>query len=136
FDAPFFRDSALNRHGKFPVRLNQQLDIIPLDFISKFRDEFILPYLYHKVRHDIFQSFDNFRTTLGLAAVAGLFSPSFWILLAVRIVQASGAGAVVSLSMVTLSRYVPIQRRGKAMALIMSAVSLAALPPCFCCRKF
>ncbi|MDU0330992.1 hypothetical protein RW092_12430, partial [Paenibacillus sp. 3LSP] len=33
FDAPFFRDSALNRHGKFPIRLNQQLDIIPLDFI-------------------------------------------------------------------------------------------------------
>lgn len=31
FDAPFFRDSALNRHGKFPIRLNQQLDIIPLD---------------------------------------------------------------------------------------------------------
>lgn len=63
-------------------------------------------------------------TTLGIAAVAGLFSPSFWMLLAVRVVQASGAGAVVSLSLVTLSRYVPIERRGKAMALIMSAVSL------------
>ena len=63
-------------------------------------------------------------TTLGIAAIAGLFSPSFWILLAVRVVQASGAGAVVSLSLVTLSRYVPIERRGKAMALIMSAVSL------------
>ncbi len=63
-------------------------------------------------------------TTLGIAAIAGLFSPSFWVLLAVRVVQASGAGAVVSLSLVTLSRYVPIERRGKAMALIMSAVSL------------
>lgn len=46
------------------------------------------------------------------------------MLLAVRVIQASGAGAVVSLSLVTLSRYVPIERRGKAMALIMSAVSL------------
>lgn len=63
-------------------------------------------------------------TTLGIAAVAGLFSPNFWVLLAVRVIQASGAGAVVSLSLVTLSRYVPIKRRGKAMALIMSAVSL------------
>lgn len=62
--------------------------------------------------------------TLGLAAVAGLFSTSFWFLLAVRVIQASGAGAIVSLSLVLLTRYVPIQRRGKAMALIMSAVSL------------
>ncbi|EOS55681.1 MFS transporter [Paenibacillus barengoltzii] len=63
-------------------------------------------------------------TTLGLAAITGLFSPNFWIVLVVRIVQASGAGAVISLSLVTLSRYVPVERRGKAMAMIMSAVSL------------
>lgn len=62
--------------------------------------------------------------TLGLAAVAGLFSTSFWFLLTVRVIQASGAGAIVSLSLVLLTRYVPVQRRGKAMALIMSAVSL------------
>ncbi|WP_028539231.1 MFS transporter [Paenibacillus sp. J14] len=63
-------------------------------------------------------------TILGLAAITGMFSPNFWIVLAVRVVQASGAGAVVSLSLVTLSRYVPVERRGKAMAMNMSAVSL------------
>src|SRR5579863_5484415 len=37
--------------------------------------------------------------TLGLAAVAGFFSTSFIFLLIVRILQASGAGAVMSLSL-------------------------------------
>ncbi len=62
--------------------------------------------------------------SLSLAAVAGYFSDSFLSLLLVRLVQASGAGAVPSLSLVLISRYVPIERRGKAMAVIMSAVSL------------
>ncbi|WNS42278.1 MFS transporter [Paenibacillus sp. MMS20-IR301] len=62
--------------------------------------------------------------TLGLAAVAGFFSTNFIFLLIVRILQASGAGAVMSLSLVLFTRYVPQARRGKAMATIMSAVSL------------
>ncbi|QQZ64077.1 MFS transporter [Paenibacillus sonchi] len=62
--------------------------------------------------------------TLGLAAVAGFFSTNFIVLLIVRIVQASGAGAVMSLSLVLFTRYVPLGRRGKAMATIMSSVSL------------
>lgn len=62
--------------------------------------------------------------TLGLAALGGLFSTSFWFLLAMRVLQASGSGAVISLSMVLFTRYIPIERRGKAMAFIMSAVSL------------
>lgn len=62
--------------------------------------------------------------TLGVAAVAGFFSTNFIFLLIVRIVQASGAGAVMSLSLVLFTRYVPVKRRGKAMATIMSAVSL------------
>lgn len=62
--------------------------------------------------------------SLSFAAIAGLFSNSFLVLLAVRIVQASGAGAIPSLSLVFISRYIPIERRGKAMALIMSSVSL------------
>ncbi|MFD1903031.1 MFS transporter [Paenibacillus rhizoplanae] len=41
-----------------------------------------------------------------------------------RILQASGAGAVMSLSLVLFTRYIPQARRGKAMATIMSAVSL------------
>ncbi|OKP96760.1 MFS transporter [Paenibacillus sp. P46E] len=62
--------------------------------------------------------------TLGFAAVAGFLSTNFIFLLIVRIVQASGAGAVMSLSLVLFTRYVPLNRRGKAMATIMSAVSL------------
>lgn len=62
--------------------------------------------------------------TLGLSAVAGFFSTNFIFLLIVRILQASGAGAVMSLSLVLFTRYVPQARRGKAMAIIMSAVSL------------
>ncbi|MEK3880880.1 MFS transporter [Paenibacillus sp. FSL M7-0420] len=62
--------------------------------------------------------------TLGLAAVAGFFSTSFIFLLIARILQASGAGAVMSLSLVLFTRYIPQARRGKAMATIMSAVSL------------
>ncbi|WP_019914595.1 MFS transporter [Paenibacillus sp. HW567] len=62
--------------------------------------------------------------TLGIAAIAGFFSTNFIFLLIVRIVQASGAGAVMSLSLVLFTRYVPVKRRGKAMATIMSAVSL------------
>lgn len=61
---------------------------------------------------------------LSVAAIAGLFSDSFAMLLAVRIVQASGAGSVPALSLVLLSRYVPVARRGKAMATVMSAASL------------
>ncbi|MDQ6419113.1 MFS transporter [Paenibacillus sp. LHD-117] len=62
--------------------------------------------------------------SLSVAAIAGLFSNSFIMLIAVRILQASGAGAIPSLSLVFISRYIPIERRGKAMAFIMSSVSL------------
>ncbi|MFC5452525.1 MFS transporter [Paenibacillus aestuarii] len=62
--------------------------------------------------------------SLSLGAIAGLFSSNFVMLLIVRIVQASGAGSIPALSLVLLSRYIPIERRGKAMALIMSSVSL------------
>ncbi|TDF99434.1 MFS transporter [Paenibacillus piri] len=62
--------------------------------------------------------------SLSLAAIVGLFSNSFIMLLAVRIVQASGAGSIPALSLVLISRYVPIERRGKAMAMLMSSVSL------------
>ncbi|MEF3301993.1 MFS transporter [Paenibacillus sp. GYB003] len=62
--------------------------------------------------------------SLSLAAIVGCFSNSFALLLAVRIVQASGAGAIPALSLVLVSRYIPLERRGKAMAAIMSAASL------------
>jgi len=62
--------------------------------------------------------------SLSLAAIAGLFSNSFIMLLIVRVIQATGAGSIPALALVLTSRYVPIDRRGKAMALIMSSVSL------------
>lgn len=62
--------------------------------------------------------------SLSLAAIAGLFCNSFLQLLLVRLVQASGAGAIPALGLVLITRYVPQARRGKAMAIIMSAASL------------
>lgn len=62
--------------------------------------------------------------SLSVAAMVGLFSDSFLLLLLVRLVQASGAGAIPSLSLMLITRYVPLERRGKAMATIMSAASL------------
>lgn len=62
--------------------------------------------------------------SLSLAAIIGLFSNSFIMLLIIRIFQASGAGSIPALSLILISRYVPIERRGKAMAMILSSVSL------------
>lgn len=61
---------------------------------------------------------------LGGAGVIGFFSQSFVVLLLCRIVQAAGAGGTVSLAMVLFTRYIPLERRGSAMATIMSAVAL------------
>ncbi|MBB3114162.1 DHA2 family metal-tetracycline-proton antiporter-like MFS transporter [Paenibacillus phyllosphaerae] len=62
--------------------------------------------------------------SFGGAAIIGLFSNSFIPLLIARLIQASGAGAIPALSMVLITRYVPVENRGKAMAAIMSAASL------------
>nr|WP_231116876.1 MFS transporter [Paenibacillus polymyxa] len=60
----------------------------------------------------------------GGASVGAMLSNHFWVLLAARVVQAAGAGAALSLSIVLLTRYVPLARRGKPMTFIMSSVSL------------
>lgn len=62
--------------------------------------------------------------SLGLAAIAGFFTNDFFLLIGVRIMQASGAGAIPGLAMVFVSRYIPLERRGRAMAFVMSAVGL------------
>jgi MFS transporter, DHA2 family, metal-tetracycline-proton antiporter len=62
---------------------------------------------------------------LGISSLIGFFSTNFFILLGVRILQAAGAGAVMGLSMIMAGRYIPLSRRGKAMAMITSAASLA-----------
>ena len=62
---------------------------------------------------------------LGVSSILGFFASHFYLLLAARILQAAGAGAVPGLVVVLIRRYVPITRRGKAMSFITSAVSLA-----------
>lgn len=61
---------------------------------------------------------------LGIASVIGFFANHFYLLLVARVLQAAGAGAVPGLGMVLASRYIPISRRGRAMAYIASGASL------------
>ncbi|TDL33077.1 MFS transporter [Jeotgalibacillus sp. S-D1] len=60
----------------------------------------------------------------GFASIIGFFSTSFEWLLAARLGQSAGAAAIPGLSMVFAGRFVPIHRRGRAMAMIASASSL------------
>lgn len=61
---------------------------------------------------------------MGGASVLGFFSHHYTLLLVARLFQASGAGSVLSLTIVLITRFIPLARRGKAMALITSAASL------------
>ncbi|WP_456279205.1 MFS transporter [Bacillus sp. AK128] len=63
-------------------------------------------------------------TILGIASIIGFLAQHFYVLLLARVLQAAGAGAVPGLAMVLAGRYIPISRRGKAMAYIASAASL------------
>lgn len=63
-------------------------------------------------------------TVLGLASLLGFFSTNFIVLLSSRILQAIGAGAVPGLGMIVAGRFIPLARRGKAMAIIASGASL------------
>lgn len=66
----------------------------------------------------------------GISSIIGFFTHSFGILLVARLIQASGAGAVPGLGIVLASRYVPFERRGRAITIIASGSSLAfALGP-------
>ncbi|MFD0616927.1 MFS transporter [Paenibacillus sp. GCM10027629] len=62
---------------------------------------------------------------LGLASVFGLFARSFYMLLAARILQSAGAGVMAGLGLVLASRYVPIERRGSAIAMISTGSAMA-----------
>lgn len=64
-------------------------------------------------------------TLLMLASVVGFFSDSFGLVLFARLFQASGAGATPGLGMVLASRYVPYERRGRAITMIASGSALA-----------
>ncbi|KIL52821.1 MFS transporter [Jeotgalibacillus campisalis] len=60
----------------------------------------------------------------GCSSIFGFFADTFGWLLAARVGQAAGAAAIPGLSMVFAGRFVPIHRRGRAMAMIASASSL------------
>lgn len=62
--------------------------------------------------------------SLSGAAIVGFFSNSFLFLLIARIFQATGAGSIPGLALVLLSRYIPLERRGRAMAIIMASVAV------------
>lgn len=63
-------------------------------------------------------------TLFGFASIIGFFAASFEWLLAARLGQSAGAAAIPGLSMVFAGRFVPLHRRGRAMAMIASASSL------------
>ncbi|BCB06032.1 MFS transporter [Bacillus sp. KH172YL63] len=60
----------------------------------------------------------------GLASFTGFFADSFAWLLVSRLLQAAGAAAIPGLSMVFAGRFIPMHRRGRALAMIASASSL------------
>ena len=62
---------------------------------------------------------------MGISSIIGFFASQFYLLLLTRIFQAIGAGAVPGLGLVLVRRYIPFSRRGKSMAFIASAASLA-----------
>ncbi|TXK84785.1 MFS transporter [Paenibacillus sp. N3.4] len=63
--------------------------------------------------------------TLGLSSVFGLFAHSFHALLAARICQSAGAGAMAGLGLIIAARYIPIERRGSAIAMISAGSAMA-----------
>jgi DHA2 family metal-tetracycline-proton antiporter-like MFS transporter len=62
---------------------------------------------------------------LGLSSVVGFFAHDFRALLAARILQSAGAGAMAGLGLVLASRYVPAERRGRAIAMISAGSAMA-----------
>ncbi|TFE19579.1 MFS transporter [Cohnella luojiensis] len=64
-------------------------------------------------------------TILGLSSVLGIFAHGFQSVLAARILQSTGAGAMAGLGLVLASRYVPGERRGKAIAMISAGSAMA-----------
>ncbi|KQO18458.1 MFS transporter [Paenibacillus sp. Leaf72] len=61
----------------------------------------------------------------GIGSIIGYGSTNAGLLLAGRLIQAIGAGGVKGLALVLIGRHVPAARRGQAVALIVSATSLA-----------
>ncbi|WYP27016.1 MFS transporter [Alkalihalobacillus sp. FSL W8-0930] len=62
---------------------------------------------------------------LTTGSVSGIFATDFNTLLLARILQSAGAGAIAGLGMIIVSRYIPYERRGSALALISAASAMA-----------
>ncbi|WP_232058163.1 MFS transporter [Cohnella abietis] len=62
---------------------------------------------------------------LGLASVFGVFVENFQALLAARIAQSAGAGVTAGLGLVIASRYIPYERRGRAISMISAGSATA-----------
>ncbi|WP_110114027.1 MFS transporter [Bacillus sp. CGMCC 1.16541] len=60
----------------------------------------------------------------GFSSILGFFATSFLFLLIARLCQAVGAAAIPGLAMIYAGKFVPIERRGRAVAMISSASSL------------
>jgi MFS transporter, DHA2 family, metal-tetracycline-proton antiporter len=64
-------------------------------------------------------------TILGLSSVFGIFARDFNTLLTVRILQSVGAGTMSGLGIVMASRYIPYNRRGRAITMISTGSAMA-----------
>jgi DHA2 family metal-tetracycline-proton antiporter-like MFS transporter len=62
---------------------------------------------------------------LGLSSVFGIMAHDFHVLLAARILQSAGAGAMAGLGLVLASRYIPYERRGRAISMISAGSAMA-----------
>lgn len=62
---------------------------------------------------------------LGISSVIGYLANRFEVILFARLLQACGAGAMPGLGMVLASRYVPLERRGRAISTMASGSALA-----------
>ncbi|WP_081833685.1 MFS transporter [Geomicrobium sp. JCM 19055] len=61
---------------------------------------------------------------LGFSSLLGFFATNFTTLLIARLLQAIGASTLPCLAIVLSSKYIPISRRGNAMAIIAAAAAL------------
>ncbi|WP_078428599.1 MFS transporter [Alkalihalobacterium alkalinitrilicum] len=60
----------------------------------------------------------------GIGSIVGILSANYAVLLFARVIQASGACCVSALGIVIISRYIPIQRRGRGMGVVSAASTL------------
>lgn len=62
---------------------------------------------------------------MGLSSIFGIFATNFQTLLIVRIVQSAGAGVMPGLGLVIVSRYIPFEKRGRAISMISAGSAMA-----------